>query len=69
MYIYLAFYTHYNACYNKIIIGNVLDGIALGVIVILMATPAAAALPSFAGEYGNDEKEHPSMYLYQQCFL
>ncbi len=33
-----------------------LDGIALSVLVVLTGTPAAAALPSFAEIYGNDEK-------------
>lgn len=41
---------------TKLIMGFVVDGVALGVMVILMGTPAAAALPSFAGGYGNDEK-------------
>lgn len=41
---------------TKIIGGFFLDGLALSVLVVLMGTPAAAALPSFAELYGNDEK-------------
>lgn len=41
---------------TKLIAGMFLDGIALSVLVVLMGTPAAAALPSFAEIYGNDEK-------------
>lgn len=41
---------------TKFIAGFFLDGLALNVIVVLMGTPAAAALPSFAELYGNDEK-------------
>lgn len=41
---------------TKLIAGMFLDGLALNVLVVLMGTPAAAALPSFAELYGNDEK-------------
>ncbi len=41
---------------TKVVAGLFLDGIALSVLVVLMATPTAAALPSFAEIYGNDEK-------------
>ena len=41
---------------TKLVAGLFLDGIALSVLVVLMGTPAAAALPSFAEIYGNDEK-------------
>lgn len=41
---------------SKWIGGVFLDGMALNVLVVLMGTPAAAALPSFAELYGNDEK-------------
>lgn len=41
---------------TKYILGLFIDGLALSVLVILMATPAAAALPSFAENYGNDGK-------------
>lgn len=41
---------------TKLIAGVFLDGLALNVLVVLMGTPAAAALPSFAELYGNDEK-------------
>ena len=40
---------------TKLIGGFILDGMALNVLIILMGTPAAAALPSFAEMYGNDE--------------
>ena len=53
---------------TKLLMGMFLDGIALGVIVILMATPAAAALPSFAGGYGNDEKR-ASEYVFVSTVL
>ena len=39
------------------IVGIFLSGVALKVVVILMGTPAAAALPSFAEQYGNDGKK------------
>lgn len=41
---------------TKLVASLFLDGIALSVLVVLMGTPAAAALPSFAEIYGNDEK-------------
>ena len=41
---------------TRVVAGLFLDGIALSVLVVLMGTPAAAALPSFAEIYGNDEK-------------
>lgn len=41
---------------TKLIGSLFLDGIALSVLVVLMGTPAAAALPSFAEIYDNDEK-------------
>lgn len=41
---------------TKVVAGLFLDGIALSVLVVLMGTPTAAALPSFAEIYGNDEK-------------
>lgn len=53
---------------TKFLMGFVLDGVALSVIVILMATPAAAALPSFAGGYGNDEKR-ASEYVFVSTVL
>lgn len=42
---------------TQLIVGTFLSGIALKVVVILMGTPAAAALPSFAEQYGNDGKK------------
>ena len=42
--------------FTKAVASLFLDGIALSVLVVLMGTPAAAALPSFAEIYGNDEK-------------
>lgn len=41
---------------TKMVAGTFMSGVSLSVLVILMATPAAAALPSFADSYGNDEK-------------
>lgn len=41
---------------TKAICGTFMDGMALSVLVVLMGTPAAAALPSFADQYGADEK-------------
>lgn len=38
----------------KVLASPFLEGVPLGVLVILMGTPAAAALPSFADMYGND---------------
>lgn len=53
---------------TKFLMSFMMDGVALGVIVILMATPAAAALPSFAGGYGNDEKR-ASEYVFVSTVL
>lgn len=39
---------------TKLVLSPFLDGMMLSVIVILMATPAAAALPAFVEGYGND---------------
>lgn len=41
---------------TKYLMGTFMEGMALSVLIILMATPAAAALPSFAENYGNDGK-------------
>ncbi|MBR4015147.1 MAG: AEC family transporter [Anaerotignum sp.] len=41
---------------TKLICGQFMSGMALSVLVVLMGTPAAAALPSFADLYGSDEK-------------
>lgn len=41
---------------TKYLAGFFMGGMSLSVLVILMATPAAAALPSFAEIYGNDGK-------------
>ncbi len=41
---------------TKVLVGTFMSGVSLSVLVILMATPAAAALPSFAEDYGNDGK-------------
>jgi len=41
---------------TKLVVGTFMEGMGLSVIVILMATPAAAALPSFVELYGNDPK-------------
>ena len=41
---------------TKAICHTFMSGMALSVLVVLMATPAAAALPSFADQYGADEK-------------
>lgn len=41
---------------TKLICSTFMSGMALSVLVVLMATPAAAALPSFADQYGADEK-------------
>ncbi len=53
---------------TKLLMGFFMDGVALGVMVILMGTPAAAALPSFAGGYGNDEKR-ASEYVFVSTTL
>ncbi len=52
----------------KLICGTFMDGIALSVLVVLMGTPAAAALPSFADMYGNDEKR-ASEYAFVSTIL
>lgn len=39
----------------KALLGAFMDGVPLGVVVILMATPAAAALPALSRDCGNDE--------------
>lgn len=52
----------------KLICGTFMDGIALSVLVVLMGTPAAAALPSFADLYGNDEKR-ASEYTFVSTIL
>lgn len=52
----------------KLICGTFMDGIALSVLVVLMGTPAAAALPSFADMYGNDEKR-ASEYTFVSTIL
>ncbi len=53
---------------TKLVMAFFMDGVALGVMVILMGTPAAAALPSFAGGYGNDEKR-ASEYVFVSTIL
>ena len=53
---------------TKLICGTFMSGMALSVIVILMATPAAAALPSFADQYGNDE-QRASHYAFVSTIL
>ncbi len=53
---------------TKLIGGVFLDGMALNVLVVLMGTPAAAALPSFAELYGNDEKR-ASEYVFVSTIL
>ncbi|KXL53923.1 membrane transport protein [Anaerotignum neopropionicum] len=53
---------------TKLIAGVFLHGLALNVLVILMGTPAAAALPSFAELYGNDEKR-ASEYVFVSTIL
>lgn len=53
---------------TKAVAGLFLDGLALRVLVILMGTPAAAALPSFAEIYGNDEKR-ASEYVFVSTVL
>lgn len=53
---------------SKLIAGMFLDGMALNVLVVLMGTPAAAALPSFAELYGNDEKR-ASEYVFVSTIL
>lgn len=53
---------------TKLICGLFMDGLALSVLVVLMGTPAAAALPSFADLYGNDEKR-ASQYTFVSTIL
>ena len=53
---------------TKAICGVFMDGMALSVLVVLMGTPAAAALPSFADQYGNDEKR-ASQYTFVSTIL
>mgnify|MGYP001014784156 CR=1 FL=1 len=53
---------------TKLIAGLFLDGMALNVLVVLMGTPAAAALPSFAELYGNDENR-ASEYVFVSTIL
>ena len=53
---------------TKLVAGLFLDGMALRVLVVLMGTPAAAALPSFAEIYGNDEKR-ASEYVFVSTIL
>lgn len=53
---------------TKAVAGLFLDGMALRVLVVLMGTPAAAALPSFAEIYGNDEKR-ASEYVFVSTIL
>lgn len=53
---------------TKAICGLFMSGIALSVLVVLMGTPAAAALPSFAELYGNDEKR-ASQYTFVSTII
>ncbi|WMI81039.1 AEC family transporter [Anaerotignum sp. MB30-C6] len=53
---------------TKLVAGMFLGGMALNVLVVLMGTPAAAALPSFAELYGNDEKR-ASEYVFVSTIL
>lgn len=53
---------------TKIIAAFFLRGMALNVLVVLMGTPAAAALPSFAELYGNDAKR-ASEYVFVSTIL
>ena len=53
---------------TKLICGTFMGGMALSVLVVLMGTPAAAALPSFADLYGNDEKR-ASEYAFVSTIL
>ena len=45
-----------------------MSGMALSILVVLMGTPAAAALPSFADLYGNDENR-ASEYAFVSTIL
>lgn len=53
---------------TKAVCGLFMGGIALSVLVVLMGTPAAAALPSFAELYGNDEKR-ASQYTFVSTII
>ena len=53
---------------TKIVVGQVVEGMALDVLVVLMAMPAAAALPSFAELYGNNENK-ASEYVFISTIL
>ena len=53
---------------TKAICQTFMSGMALSVLVVLMGTPAAAALPSFADLYGNDEKR-ASEYAFVSTIL
>lgn len=53
---------------TKAVAGLFLDGMSLRVLVVLMGTPAAAALPSFAETYGNDGKR-ASEYVFVSTIL
>ena len=54
--------------FTKLLCGRFMSGMALSVLVVLMGTPAAAALPSFAELYGNDEKR-ASEYVFVSTVL
>lgn len=54
---------------TKLICGTFMGGMALSVLVVLMGTPAAAALPSFADLYGNDEKRASEYAFVSTIFL
>lgn len=49
---------------TKLVLSPFLDGIMLSVIVVLMATPAAAALPAFVEGYGNDGQKASEMVFF-----
>lgn len=53
---------------TKLICGTFMSGMALSVLVVLMGTPAAAALPSFADQYGADEKR-ASQYAFVSTII
>ncbi len=53
---------------TKITMTPFLSGMPLDILVVLMATPAAAALPSFAQLYGNDAKS-ASEYVFVSTVL
>ncbi len=54
--------------FTKLVVGNFMSGMALSVVVVLMGTPAAAALPSFANAYGNDN-QRASEYVFVSTIL